>query len=311
MTFTLKYESETCGEEINALLQSTVLRDGKRLRPLLIIVMGQYLGVEEEKIFPHATVIEKIHAASLTHDDVIDNAKMRRGRDSINIISSNKRAILAGDYLFGDMMIDLAVLGDLRLILEISHVSKALAEGEWLQLNASQERKYSFESIKKIIHLKTASLLSYCTQAPAIIIKLPEELILLSKSIGNHLGMAFQMVDDILDFQDSLKKESRIDIENDIINIVMFFWLNEKPQRMKEYCSGISLKKIIGTLDHSFETAEKQVYREVNECLTRAQDDISKLTASLIRDHGYDKEILLKNEKYLLMIVNFIKMRKF
>ena len=97
----LRITSENCNEEINKLLQKTVLFGGKRLRPLLTHLFGNLFGLPVLSVAPYAKAIEMVHAASLSHDDVIDNASQRRGVKSINIEGSNKMAILAGDYLVG------------------------------------------------------------------------------------------------------------------------------------------------------------------------------------------------------------------
>ena len=130
---------------IDEVLSRTVLRGGKRLRPLLTFLMGNLFKIDLESLTPFARATELVHAASLSHDDVIDNATMRRGCPSINILASNKKAVLAGDYLLSSVIVDLCSTGELVLVNEMSLVIKDLSEGEWLQLDLVSNREYTKE----------------------------------------------------------------------------------------------------------------------------------------------------------------------
>ena len=140
--------SESCRREINDLLQQTVLIGGKRLRPLLTFLMGQFFGLDLDACELPARAIEQVHAASLSHDDVVDNASTRRGKPSINVVASNKKAVLAGDYLLANVIVDLATLNRPDVVSEMAQVIRDLAEGEWLQLDAAQNRAYTRESLR-------------------------------------------------------------------------------------------------------------------------------------------------------------------
>src|SRR5690606_31879505 len=122
-----------------------VLLGGKRLRPLLTYLCGNFFGVKADALDVYAKAIEMVHAASLSHDDVVDGANTRRGKPSINAESSNKQAVLAGDYLLADVIVELTKQGDLTLVQEMSYVIQALAEGEWIQLDAAASRQYTRE----------------------------------------------------------------------------------------------------------------------------------------------------------------------
>src|SRR5690606_19683474 len=150
--------SESCNRSINQLLQRTVLLGGKRLRPLLTYLCGNFFGAKIEGLDVYAKSIEMVHAASLSHDDVVDGAKTRRGKPSINAESSNKHAVLAGDYLLADVIVELTKQGNLKLVKEMSLVIQALAEGEWIQLDAANSRQYTRELIEVIAVMKTASV---------------------------------------------------------------------------------------------------------------------------------------------------------
>ncbi|MFT6545685.1 MAG: octaprenyl-diphosphate synthase, partial [Bacteriovoracaceae bacterium] len=199
---------EKCNEEINHLLGKTVLLGGKRLRPLLTYLMGRFFGVDDEKLDACAQSIEMVHAASLAHDDVVDNASTRRGRDSINAASSNKHAVLAGDYLLASVIMNLCKQDMPILVSEMSRVIMDLAEGEWIQLEAIDKKNYSVELIRNIALKKTASVMSWCAVSPAILSHQSEEVISLARDFGVHLGLGFQLMDDTLDFGGASQKDA-------------------------------------------------------------------------------------------------------
>jgi geranylgeranyl pyrophosphate synthase len=227
--------SKDCHEEINSLLKRTVLLGGKRLRPLLTFLMGNLLNVNTEDLRPYARAVELVHAASLSHDDVIDNAEMRRGVPSINILGSNKKAILTGDYLLADVIVDLASLGNLELVREMSLVIKDLAEGEWIQLEATKEKNYSWELIEKIAKKKTSSVMSYCCVAPAVLAGHSDHVVSLCSQFGLNLGLGFQLMDDALDFKKSSAKDLKTDLKNGIVNAVIYSWLKKNPKLLDLY----------------------------------------------------------------------------
>ncbi len=171
-TMEFRVDSKNCLEAIQSLLQSSVLVGGKRLRPLLTLLMGHLFRLDLKLIQPYAKAVELVHAASLSHDDVIDNATLRRGKPSINVLASNKKAVLAGDTLLSLTIVELAECQNhfaLELVKEMSYVIRDLSEGEWLQSDFIQERNYTLSKIKTIADKKTASVMGYCSVAPAFV----------------------------------------------------------------------------------------------------------------------------------------------
>jgi len=237
----LSVEGTNCLEAISSLLEKTVLSGGKRLRPMLTFMMGELFFQESSAVVECAKAIEMVHGASLAHDDVVDNATQRRGEPSINIVSSNKSAVLAGDYLLADVISRLAYLGDIEIIRQMSDVIKELALGEWIQSDAIEERSYSRELIEKIAQHKTASVMSFCTWAPAHISKAPLEIVKASHEFGRRLGLAFQLMDDTLDYQEHSQKDVLLDVKNNIVNSVVLEWLELNPESFSKYKSGTDL----------------------------------------------------------------------
>ena len=189
-------------------LEKTVLIGGKRLRPLLTYLVGNSLGLELKQLDIFARSIEQIHAASLSHDDVIDNARTRRGKESINILTSNKKAILAGDYLLANVICQLTEFGLIDIVSKTAKVISELSEGEWVQMEMIDRRNYTEEIILKIADLKTSSVMRWCCEIPAILAGVDPQIQKYFEQFGYHLGIGFQLIDDTLDFNGNKEKEA-------------------------------------------------------------------------------------------------------
>ncbi len=282
--------SESCNRSINQLLQRTVLLGGKRLRPLLTYLCGNFFGVTAERLDTYAKAIEMVHAASLSHDDVVDGAKTRRGKPSINAESTNKHAVLAGDYLLADVIVELTKMGNLDLVKEMSLVIQALAEGEWIQLDSAESRNYSRELIEIIAVKKTASVMSWCAVAPATVASMPEAIIGYARDFGYHLGLAFQQMDDTLDFSGNSKKDHLLDLENGVINSVLFEWMEFNPDLKERFLKGESASSL---------WTEKNLDQAVNLVESRARDHLDKCLGLI---DIMSKEIPLHSQLSLVQI---------
>lgn len=305
----LQVRSVNAHSAIDEVLSRTVLRGGKRLRPLLTYLMANLLEVDLEAITPFARASELVHAASLSHDDVIDNATLRRGSPSINILSSNKKAILAGDYLLSSVIVDLCSTGELALVNEMSLVIKDLSEGEWLQLDLIATREYSRELIREIALKKTSSVMSYCTVAPAIFAKMPPAIELLCRNFGISLGLAFQLIDDTLDYSGGSLKDQELDLANGIVNAVVFELLNARPDLMRRFQNGEDLTGLL--LAEDINPSVKLISKEA---LTHLED--ARLTLLLLADHMSltlykDRPLELKWAlEHLQLIISYMALRQ-
>jgi geranylgeranyl pyrophosphate synthase len=264
----LNIKSKNCNEAINSLLQRTVLLGGKRLRPLLTILMGSFFGANTKSMLPFARAIEMVHAASLAHDDVIDLATERRGAPSINVDASNKKAVLAGDYLLANVIVLLSETGNLKLVKEMSHVIEDLAQGEWIQSDAKESKHYSREIIENIAHKKTASVMSWCCLSGAINQNMPNTVVDYSRQLGSHLGLAFQLMDDTLDFSGSSKKDYQLDLKNGMLNSVVYEWLELNPEKMKAFKSGEDIYTLVGdnNLSEAVSIVQKIAHMHLGKC---------------------------------------------
>ena len=264
----LDFPNQTCRDEIEALLKRTVLRKGKRLRPILIYLVGDLLGLKPEQVRLCADSIELVHAASLSHDDVIDQAVTRRGMPSINT-EGNKRAVLAGDFLLARVMSDLADRGSWELVKEMGDVVASLSWGEWIQLEASRSRHYSREILHEIALHKTASVMMWCFVAPAYVALLPPQLVEYCRCLGRDFGLAFQWMDDIMDFSSGSAKEPFLDLKNGTVNAVSFEYLEVRPELKRGFAKGGELTDLMGISERPVEAirvVRERAQAKLKEC---------------------------------------------
>lgn len=217
--------------EIPDLLNRTVLVGGKRLRPALCFLMGQALGVTSKRMEPFARAAEFTHSASLAHDDVVDNATTRRSLRTINAESSSKRAVLAGDLLLARVMVELSQNGDVDIINDLALVIEDLVNGEWLQIDIRGKINTTHEELIEVSKRKTASLMSWCcTVAARVSESNCADLRQMTSDFGENLGIAFQMIDDVIDFTEAGEKDFAKDLKEGIVNYVICDLLKRKPE---------------------------------------------------------------------------------
>lgn len=264
----LNAPGENCHEAINELLQKSVLLGGKRLRPLLTYLFADFFGVPLSDCDVPARAIEMVHAASLAHDDVIDEASIRRGSPSINIQASNKKAVLAGDFLLATVIGELSRTGKIDLVKEMALVIEGLAEGEWLQSDLILSKNYTAENIEAIAKMKTSSVMTWCAVAPAVIKGLGPEIIHYCKSFGTHLGLGFQLLDDTLDFSGDSQKDALLDLKNGQINSVLYKWLEYHPDIKSRFHNGEDILPLFNEdkLDLALEETRNLAKEHLNKC---------------------------------------------
>lgn len=305
----LKIRSVNAHNAIDEVLSRSVLRGGKRLRPLLTYLVANLLKVDLDAVTPFARATELVHAASLSHDDVIDNATTRRGAPSINILASNKKAVLAGDYLLSSVIVDLCSANQLELVSEMSLVIKDLSEGEWLQLDLISSRDYTRELIREVAVKKTSSVMSYCTLAPAILAKMPLEIQDVFKQLGISLGLAFQLIDDTLDYSGESLKDQELDLKNGIVNAVVFELLNTRVDLMKRFKNGEDLTGLLVSEDMT--SSVKIISDEALNHLENARQCLATvenfLGQTLYKDQPQELEDAIA---HLHLVISFMALRQ-
>jgi len=173
---------------------------GKRLRPLLCVLAARALNIQSQQHHHLAAIIEFIHTATLLHDDVVDESLLRRGRETANALFGNQASVLVGDFLYSrafQMMVD---LDSMKVMQILSDATNRIAQGEVMQLMNVNDPDTTEASYFDVIYSKTARLFEAATQLAAVLTKQDEAVEIAMQNYGKHLGTAFQLVDDILDY---------------------------------------------------------------------------------------------------------------
>jgi octaprenyl-diphosphate synthase len=207
-------------------------KNGKRIRPLILLLSAKLCGKPNEKSVDYAVVLELLHTATLVHDDVVDNTMERRGQLSVNAKYDNRVAVLLGDYILA-MAITKAILSQNFAVLDIiSRLAQNLAEGELAQLIASKELRFNEKHYFEVIWKKTAFLLSSCSEMGAISVNATPEKREKLRLIGENLGICFQIKDDIFDYfeQGTIGKPTGNDIREGKITLPLIYALNTAPK---------------------------------------------------------------------------------
>ena len=176
---------------------------GKRLRPMLTLAAAKLCGYEGPYHIHLAATVEFIHTATLLHDDVVDESKQRRGRPTANLLWDNKSSVLVGDYLLARAFQLMTDTGVMRVLEILSNASATISEGEVLQLTAAQDLATTEAIYLQVVRGKTAALFSAATESGAVIAGASDDHVTALRDYGDARGIAFQMVDDLLDYSGS------------------------------------------------------------------------------------------------------------
>jgi len=188
---------------INQIGHYIVNSGGKRLRPMVVLLAARACGYTQNRHIDLAAVIEFIHTATLLHDDVVDGSELRRSRETANAVWGNEASVLVGDFLYSrsfEMMVDVGLMPVMDIL---SHATNRIAEGEVLQLLNCNDPDTTEERYMDVIVRKTATLFEAGTRLGAVLAGNGEEQIQAMSTYGLHLGIAFQLVDDALDYSSS------------------------------------------------------------------------------------------------------------
>ena len=272
---------------LNRITHYIIKRKGKQMRPMFIFLFSKLLnqGIVNEKVYRGASVIELIHTATLIHDDVVDDSKRRRGFFSINAIWKNKIAVLVGDFLLSRGMILCIENKDYDHLDIISESVKKMSEGELLQIEKSRSLDIDETVYFEIIKKKTASLISSCCKIAAVSVTKQKKIIESVSKIGENIGIAFQIKDDLFDYgKRKIGKPRGIDIKEKKLTLPLIYTLNEVDNRKRKWIINsikkhntdksrikeiISLVKETGGLEYAIE--------KMNYFHKIALEDLSKL----------------------------------
>ena len=281
---------------------------GKRLRPMLTLAAADLCGYDGEYDVHLAATVEFIHTATLLHDDVVDESAQRRGRPTANLLWDNKSSVLVGDYLFARAFQLMVEPGSLRVLDILANASATIAEGEVLQLTAARDLATTEDIYLQVVRGKTAALFSAATEVGGVIAAAPEDQIKALFDYGDALGIAFQIVDDLLDYQGDTKatgknvgddfRERKLTLP--VIKAIAAadteeraFWkrvIEKGDQRDGDLDHALGLLQAHGALD--------QTRREALEWATRAKAALASLPEHPVR------QMLLDLADYVVARVN-------
>jgi octaprenyl-diphosphate synthase len=186
---------------VDQVAEHIVTGGGKRLRPLLVALVGRACGKTSDAHIEAAAFIEFIHTATLLHDDVVDSSSKRRGRDTANKVFGNQASVLVGDFVYSRAFQMMAGLNSQRVMEIMANATNVIAEGEVLQLMNAHDPETSEQRYLDVIHRKTARLFEAGAEVAAVLSESPAEVQAALARYGRHLGSAYQLVDDVLDYR--------------------------------------------------------------------------------------------------------------
>ena len=229
----LQSSNPLLSEVINFIKQ----RKGKMMRPMLTLLMAKLCGKIEESTYYAAISLELLHTASLVHDDVVDESDKRRGQASVNALYDNKVSVLVGDFLLATSLTNAALTENISLVKLVSCLGQKLSEGEIIQLSNTNASDFSEDVYFDVIKKKTAALFSTAAEAGVRSVEINDEMAEKAYQFGELLGIAFQIKDDIFDYNpsDSLGKPSGNDMKEGKLTLPALYVLNTlNDESMKE-----------------------------------------------------------------------------
>ena len=230
-------------DRIQKIIDRVMMSDGKRIRPILLLLSAKALGQINEITYLAAITVELLHTATLIHDDVVDESLLRRGKPSINAIYDNKIAVLAGDYFLSTALIKSVLTSNIEIISLISGLGRNLAEGELNQLSLAKEVIIDEDQYFEVIKKKTASLLSACMKIGALSVDASREDTDRFAELGEYLGICFQIKDDIFDYySNDVGKPTGNDIREGKVTLPLLYAIStiEDPDKLSKILSIIN-----------------------------------------------------------------------
>ncbi|MFN3403514.1 MAG: polyprenyl synthetase family protein [Cytophagaceae bacterium] len=291
---------------LDRIMTYIVKRKGKQLRPMFVFLMAKTCGGATEATHRGAALIELLHTATLVHDDVVDDANYRRGFFSINALWKNKIAVLVGDYLLSRGLLLSVNNNDFNLLKIVSQAVKEMSEGELLQIEKARNLDITEDVYYEIIRQKTASLIASCCAVGAASSGAPEDRIEKARLFGEKVGMAFQIKDDLFDYNSAeiIGKPIGIDIKERKLTLPLIFALNKagwwekrriinivknenhKPKKVAEV---ISFVKASGGIEYATQVMEIFV-NEAYTLLDSFPDSPNKQSLKLLVKYTIERE---------------------
>jgi len=257
---------------------------GKRLRPALVLLVAKMLRYDGYRDVTYGAVIEFIHTATLVHDDIIDEAAIRRGRTSINYRWGNNLTVLVGDYLYTHSMNMALAEGNLDVLRLLSNVTIKMIEGEILGLETNGRADITRDDYFEIVGRKTAALFGACCRIPAYLVDVPESSATSLFNYGFNLGVCFQLIDDLLDFTSStevLGKPALSDLKEGKVTLPLLLALPRATESERAMVARVASTKTFDS-DPAEILRLVQKYGTLDETRAIARDYAGRARAALV-----------------------------
>ncbi|MDO8472923.1 MAG: polyprenyl synthetase family protein [Dehalococcoidia bacterium] len=295
----LRQLSHTDSESLNGLLCHVLNQGGKRLRPAVTLLVGKTYKTDPGVLIPMATAVELFHTATLVHDDTVDASSLRRGRPTVNNLYGGAKAVLFGDYLFAVAAELASTTGNLGVVTlfaqTLSTVSASELSQSFRNFDLSQSRQLYYNNIAS----KTASLFVLATQSAALLSNAKDEIVTACREYGYNLGMAYQIVDDILDFvgaEEDLGKPVGADLIRGVVTLPVILTIERNPgdERVLALLDGRAEDGVRALIEMaSGQAMIQESYRIAAEFCQKALDSAKKLP------DGQARQSLLDLTKYV------------
>lgn len=281
----MSYDDGLLGNALTHIRQ----RGGKRMRPLLSLLIAKNFGEVNASTLNAAVGLELLHTASLIHDDVVDESLERRGQASLNASFNNKVAVLVGDYVLSTALLHVSRTADSRIVENLSQLGRTLAAGEILQLTNIQNPDFSEQVYYDVIRKKTASLFESCATLGCLSVNASAADTEKARQFGERLGMMFQIRDDIFDYYDSREvgKPTGNDMVEGKLTLPVLFALNTNPlqsminlaRKVKQ--GGVNTDEIAVLVEYTkqsggIEYAEQRMQDFYNQSMVFIEDRVKK-----------------------------------
>ncbi len=270
---------------------------GKRLRPMLTLASAKLVGYDGERHIGLATAVEFIHTATLLHDDVVDESTLRRGKKTANLIWGNQPSVLVGDFLFSRAFELMVGSDSLRVLKILSNASSVITEGEVLQLTTANDLSTTEEKYLEVITAKTAVLFAAACEVAGVVAEKDEEIISALEAYGRYLGIAFQLVDDALDYsarQATLGKNVGDDFREGKITLPVILAYRRGTEEEREFWKRTMQAVRQNDDDLAKALATLQKYETLNATVERARHygEMAKDALAMFNDNDAKKAML-------------------
>lgn len=284
---------------LDKIMHYIVKRKGKQLRPMFVFLSAGMCGGIKEATYRGASLIELLHTATLVHDDVVDDSNMRRGFFSVNALWKNKIAVLVGDYLLSKGLLLSVENKDFALLELVSEAVREMSEGELLQIEKARKLDIDESIYFDIIRQKTATLIASCCAVGAASVGAGEKEIALMKEIGQLIGIAFQIKDDLFDYELSNKtgKPTGIDIKESKMTLPLIYALSVSDRSEK--------RKIINIISNN--NKEEIKVKEVLDFVSQKKGiEYARERMCQYRDKAIELLAPLSESEYKTSLINLV-----